>query len=118
MLLTSEKYVCNTTLDKGLTISSLELQLPTEYVLRRFNNDSCKKLKGKPKFFVFQACRGDEVDYGTIPQLETQESAVCSVDASGFVMDDYAARQTIAKDPTWEDMVILWATIPGYVANR
>ena len=25
---------------------------------------------------------------------------------------------TIAKDPTWEDMVILYATVPGFVANR
>ena len=25
---------------------------------------------------------------------------------------------TIAKDPTWEDMVILFATVPGFVANR
>ena len=33
----------------------------TEYVLRRFNNDACPALKGKPKFFVLQACRGDEV---------------------------------------------------------
>lgn len=53
---------------------------------------------------------------GSIPRLETQESAVCGVDAVGFVAQE--AKQTIAKDPSWEDMVILWATIPGYVANR
>ncbi len=39
------------------------------------------------------------------------------MDATGFVHQQ-AARQTIAKDPTWEDMVILFSTIPGYVANR
>ena len=63
------------------------------------------------------ACRGEDIDFGTIPRLETQESMSCSVDASGFV-NNGVMRQTVAKDPTWEDMVILFATIPGYVANR
>ena len=52
----------------GLINAADKREVPTEYVLRRFNNDSCPMLKGKPKFFVFQACRGDEVDYGTIPR--------------------------------------------------
>ena len=44
-------------------------QVPTEYVLRRFNNEGCPALKGKPKFFILQACRGDDADFGTIPTL-------------------------------------------------
>ena len=28
-----------------------------EYLLRQFNNDACPLLKGKPKFFILQACR-------------------------------------------------------------
>ena len=90
--------------------------MSTEYVLRSFNNDACKSLKGKPKFFVFQACRGDDVDYGIIPELEKTDSQVC--------LDQHDAKSfrepvtTIAKDPTWEDMVILFATVPGYVAQR
>ena len=53
----------------GLINAADGKEVPTEYVLRKFNNDACPLLKGKPKFFVFQACRGDEVDFGTIPRL-------------------------------------------------
>ena len=34
------------------------------FLYRRFNNEYCPSLKGKPKFFIIQACRGDDYDYG------------------------------------------------------
>ena len=48
--------------DGGLINAADGKVVSTEYVLRRFNNDACPALKGKPKFFVLQACRGDEVN--------------------------------------------------------
>jgi len=33
-------------------------------ILRKFNNEYCPSLVGKPKFFIIQACRGEEFDYG------------------------------------------------------
>ena len=47
--------------DGGLINAADGKSVSTEYVLRRFNNDACPALKGKPKFFILQACRGDEV---------------------------------------------------------
>ena len=38
-----------------------------------------------------------QCDYGYVPRLETQESSVCSVDASGFGSSPSIARTTIAK---------------------
>ena len=48
--------------DGGLINAADGKSVSTEYVLRRFNNDACPALKGKPKFFILQACRGDEVN--------------------------------------------------------
>ena len=75
--------------------------------MRRFNNEGCPELKGKPKFIILQACRGDDVDYGTrIPTLESQDSVTCQVDAQGFKMSSNGIPTTsLLKDPTWEDMV-------------
>jgi hypothetical protein len=58
--------------------------------------------------------RGDEADYGYIPQLEKGSlSGSTAVDAIGF-----SVMPPVERDPTWEDMLIAYATVPGYVANR
>jgi len=87
-----------------------------EWILKQFNNESCPDLKDKPKFFIFQACRGDDEDKGVIerfalkePEMFLLETCRVETDASGFV-----PRRT----PTWTDMLIAYATVPGYVANR
>lgn len=46
-------------------MSSDCLEIDTEAdILRRFNNENCPSLRGKPKFFIFQACQGQEADHG------------------------------------------------------
>jgi len=52
-------------LENGKIVTSDGFKIDTDSdVLRRFNNDYCPKLKGKPKFFIIHACRGEELDYG------------------------------------------------------
>ena len=36
-------------------------------ILKHFSNANCRGLKGKPKLFIFQACRGDKQDSGILP---------------------------------------------------
>merc|ERR1711892_825955 len=53
--------------EQGKIISTDGLHIDTEIdVLRKSNNDYCPELKGKPKFFIIQACRGEEQDYGIV----------------------------------------------------
>ena len=66
--------------------------------------------------------RGDDPDYGTtitIPRLE--QAPGTEVDAEPFrasLERASAPLSTMLKVPTVEDMLIAYATIPGYVANR
>lgn len=43
--------------DNGLIYGSDGRKIENEWLLRQFNNEGCPALKGKPKFFLLQACR-------------------------------------------------------------
>jgi len=83
-------------------------------ILRRFNNDYCPDLKGKPKFFILQACRGEDEDYGTM-SLQSRD-ATDAKPRSMSMSSIYAPGA--AKGLTWEDILIAFATLPGYISNR
>jgi len=105
----------------GLIASADGREVETEWVLRQFNNDGCPSLRGKPKWFILQACRGDEADYGILPKIEFAETSD-AVDArpmaAAHIPKDVAVAERRYKEPSWEDMLIAYATLPGYVANR
>ena len=88
--------------DNGKITCSDDLYLDIEEILKKF---ICPGLKGKPKFFVFQACRGQESDFGIDCRLQT--------DAKPFIPNSHATR-----DPSWEDMLIVYSTVPGHVSYR
>ena len=95
-----------------------------ENIVQHLNNENCVSLRGKPKFFIFQGCRGLGRDYGTptrefipFPSLDNDQYLInkrTENDAIRFNMP----RRTDTRSPTVEDMLIAWSTIPGYVANR
>jgi len=104
----------------GLISASDGRELETEWVLRQFNNEGCPALTGKPKFFIFQACRGDEADYGTLPKIQFSENRSES-DARAVSPPkeiNQTSTETQFKGLSWEDMIVAYATLPGYVANR
>ena len=55
------------------------------------------------------------MDSGTLPRIDLRETTGTENDATAVKPRRFS---TAAKDPTWEDMLIAYATIPGYVANR
>jgi len=92
----------------------LELEVEVD-ILRRFNNDYCPELKGKPKFFILQACRGEDEDYGT---LELQSRDATDAKPRSRSMSSMSPPGVAAKGLTWEDILIAFATLPGYISNR
>ena len=101
----------------GLVAAADGREVETEWVLRQFNNEGCPQLRGKPKFFILQSCRGDEADYGVMPKINFPESRVAS-DARAISQPPGSRAETGYKDVSWEDMIVAYATLPGYVANR
>ena len=44
--------------ENGSIICTNGEKVPIEDILSKFNNREAPPLKGKPKFFIFQSCRG------------------------------------------------------------
>ena len=75
-------------------------------IFHKFSNDYCRSMRGKPKLFVFQACRGTEKDPG---YLTKSDNTRATTDAPG-------APQRVAS--VLEDAIMAYPCIPDYAAWR
>jgi len=106
---------------EGNVFASDGTVIAIEAIYEKFNNRNCPALQGKPKFFIIQACRGDDTD-----------QAHCDYDNESLAQAGPGKKRRHGHDaypssnfgemnkarPTWEDMIIAYSTIPGYVSNR
>ena len=105
-----------------------------ETILNSFTADACPSLAGKPKVFIFQACRGHKQDQGldllvdtnadTLIQdnsIQTDEISTIpsSVEAKHFAdIQPILPRQEVKKVANFADFYIAQATVKGYVSYR
>ena len=94
----------------GAICTSEGRELETEWILKQFNNEGCPRLRGKPKLFIFQSCRGHADDPGVSATLTDGQEAPGAIGAR--------IETGERRDVSWEDMIIAYSTLPGYVANR
>jgi len=112
----------------GVVYASDGQSIDMEYIYEFFNNRNCPLLRGKPKFFIVQACRGDRPDQGvdssessTAPPSpektlsQSKKRRAEALDAIACIPD---SSDVARARPTWEDMIIAYSTIPGYASLR
>jgi hypothetical protein len=99
--------------EKDVLIAADKHTVKTEDILSHFNNSKCPALVNKPKLFLLQACRGGLKDYGVKIAKPLVTDAMLPVER---VSNNTSSEEIVV--PTWSDMVICHATIPGYVALR
>lgn len=83
--------------DDGEVIYAQDCPYQISSLWKQFTGDRCRTLVGKPKIFIVQACRGDDLDSG----LKIEKDGV--------------ARYSI---PTNADFLFAFATIPGFMSFR
>ncbi|XP_022089814.1 caspase-3-like [Acanthaster planci] len=81
--------------------------MPTREITTPFRGDACRSLIGKPKLFIFQACRGEIVDQG----VAIDSHDVDEPDA----MIGYQAARTV---PVEADFLMAYSSPEGYASWR
>lgn len=79
-----------------------------EEIIQFFSNSKCKYLIGKPKIFIFPFCRGAKPDQEiNVTLIERRE-----------VQYDGAGTIVVKRYPSYSDIIICYATVPGYETHR
>ena len=97
-----------------------------ENLMVEFQARNCPSLKGKPKVFIIQTCRGfrgciNETFVSPVGSIQSQDvlstSPLEDVQSTGrpFTADSTLSRSVF---PTEADFLLAFATVPGFVSYR
>nr|VZI03839.1 unnamed protein product [Spirometra erinaceieuropaei] len=93
--------------DDGGLIYGTDGAVYLENLIKPFRGDSCPDLAGKPKMFFVQACRGSQLDPGTV------------VETDGFYPGGEGGHLgSLRRIPVEADLLVAYAVQPGYFAFR
>lgn len=101
--------------DEKSFYTSDNLYITVNDVVERFSNKECPALKGKPKIFIFQYCRGSGPDVGV---EATPQRVVYSRGLNVQTDSAHFGEAVVHRDPTFTDMYIVYSTVEGFVSFR
>ncbi|KAG8179660.1 hypothetical protein JTE90_017799 [Oedothorax gibbosus] len=84
-------------------------------IYEMFNHQNCSNMVGKPKWFIFQACRGGHEDVGYFGSGTNQ-----SVDASDVTVSfpEIDSKPPLAHYPSLTDTIVVHSTMPFQVSIK
>merc|ERR1719320_410485 len=99
--------------ETGRPLSSDGYEIDIEVdVFRRFNNDYCGRMRGKPKLFIIHTQRVSDIEEDTTSHIPTGDVT----EAVPFYNEN--TRLEKSKSSEWEDMIIVYSTIPSNMHYR
>lgn len=111
------------------TISSYNEYYPVETIYSYFTDENCPSLKGKPRLFFIQACRGEKIDEGHV--MKIHESIRYKLKRVPFLLskEENDAKPTSVEPKTeafdslhepfnHEHYLIVRPTMPGHFSYR
>lgn len=85
-------------------------KIDIENILMKFSNKNCGYLASKPKIFIFPFCRGLLEDGGVMGRQRIEHDHIEPIQND--------AKNNIAHKPSYSDIKICYASLPGYTAFR
>lgn len=109
------------------TVASFNKYYTIEDVFQHFTDKNCPSLKGKPRLFFIQACRGEKIDVGHVMKIDEERKYKLERAPFGVSKEENDAGPTVVEteridslhEPfNHEHYLIVRSTMPDYASFR
>ena len=101
--------------DKDCIFSVDNDSISVRQLMKEFQAERCPSLKGKPKIFIIQTCRGSRQSDAKSINADTTEFDLADNRVDPFSLDSSLSKSVF---PPETDFLLAFATVPGYVSLR